>query len=255
MVMLLDPSREPPPSKGRQHILPTGSTRGRRTRGDGHAECSKCESLCTECERLGRHCRRASCSTFCHRLHVLDVRALLLELFDDLPDLQPDLVVRVSGHDLSLDAYWQFRRTITDEFSRAKIAYVLVTSFDPFLHDAGFVRGAKRRDVVTAIKKAARRCGITLRSSDFAVAKIHDVAGYVVYLTKAEEIVGPAPRYYRVCTLSRRFLPIGVCDGRTLMWLLRATHPDPARRRGHKPSDAAMTAIMMRIRQRRERDV
>ncbi len=239
------------PSREGEHNLPVAYTGGRRLQGDGHRSC-KCGLLCKSCECLGQHCRRASCSLFCHRLFLLDVRALLLEVFEARPDLQPDLEVRISGHDMSLDEYREFRRTLTDEFSRAKIPYGMFTSFDPFPHDAGFVRGVRRRAVVRAIRRAARRCGVSLTPGRFAVAPIRVVAGYVRNLTKAEEVVGPAPRYYRVFTASRRFLPISLGDGRTWMWMLRASHPDPRKRVGFMPSSKTLERILWNVQVRRE---
>lgn len=252
MIVRPNESREstPIPSMGGQHYLPIGVATGRRPKGDG--QCS-CDSLCKSCMSLGRHCRRASCSPFCHRLYLLDVRALLLEFFAAMPDLQPSLEVRVSGHGMSLDAYRQLRRTIADELSRAKIPYGLVTSFAPMLHDAGFVRGVRRRLVVAAIKRAARRCGITLRPGQYAVARIKDVSGYIRYLTDGQEAVTAAPKYYRVFTASRSLLPIGLCDGKSWMWFLRASHPDPKMRIGFKPNSRVLDQITWNVQVRRER--
>lgn len=240
------------PTMAYQHNLPDSYTSGRRMRGDGHVMC-KCQRLCKSCRLRGRHCRRASCCPFCHKLYVLDVGAMLLEFFEARPELRPDLELRVSGHGMSLDAYRDFRRAVCDELSRAKIPYGLFTSFAPMLHDAGFVRGARRAQVVNAIKRAARRCGITLRPGQFAVASIKDLPGYVRYLCKGEEILAAAPRFYRVFTSSRSFLPIGLGDGRTWMWMLRATHPDPKKRIGSKPTSKTLERIMWNIQVRRER--
>ena len=244
------------PSMQGQHNLPNSDIRGRRMRSDGHATC-RCDLRCKSCVRIGRHCRRASCCGFCHKLFHLDARAVLLEFFDTHPELQPDLEVRFSGHGMSLDAYRQFRRTVTNEFSRAKIPYGLFTSFEPMLHDAGFTRGVRRRVVVDAIKRAARRCGITLGPGQFAVAKIHDLPGYVRYLTDGHEVndgeAGAAPRYYRVFTAGRRLLPSGLSDGRSWMWFLRATHPDPGKRIGATPSSKTLEQIMWNVQMRRER--
>jgi len=154
---------------------------------------------------------------------------------------------------MTLDAYRQLRRAITDELSRARIPYGLITSFSPMLHDAGFVRGAHRREVVRAIKKAARRCGITLGPGQYAVAKIKDVPGYIRYLTDGQEVLAAAPKYYRVFTASRTLLPIGLCDGKSWMWFLRASHPDPKMRIGFKPSSKVLDQILWNVQVRRER--
>ncbi|MFN8603895.1 MAG: hypothetical protein U0842_25760 [Candidatus Binatia bacterium] len=166
---------------------------------------------------------------------------MLLRLLGELPELTPTLTIRVSGRGWGISRYRAFRKLLCDELARAQVPYVLITSMSPYPHDAGVARGARRRTVISAIRAAARRAGVTLATTDYAVSDIDHPGKWITYLTKAEEVIGAAPPRYRVCTMSQSFLPLGLTDARELNWLLLATAPRP---RGYKPSSSTRQRVI-----------
>lgn len=205
-----------------------------------------------------RVCRRSTCSLQCFYLFLLDLRDVLLFAFETWPQCAPNLTVRISyPRSASIDQVKQRRDFLFARLGRLRIPYASVFCFAGRRdHEHILIRAsdvaAVDRILRAALRESAARAGIAWRSTDFSIEPIRDLTGLIHYLAKKTDVRRPAPKGFRVCRSSMRFIPLSLKAGRIILRKFNAFSDDP-KRRCAMPSTEELAYVGESVRKRYRR--
>lgn len=178
---------------------------------------------CAKRTILHRACRKASCSTECHKLYLLDVKDYLKAVFEVWPHLEPEWHVRVSFKQAkSRQEVEGFRSAFTDQLSRKRIPYATLVQFRPYPHIHCLIRGGTRVELAAALQKSAAAAGVSVAGPAHSIAPIRGVVRIVHYLGTTKQVRWPAPKGFRVFAPSYKFCPMPFTAGKIYVWKQKA---------------------------------